>query len=125
MTNIKIKTFEDILAWKKSHKLTLSIYKITEKYPKIEEFGLKQHTRRTAFSVPSNIAEGFKRKSNTDSSRFYNISEGSLEELKYQLLLAKDLGYIGSSDYIDIFELAEETGRLLYGWKKSLQRFKD
>ena len=121
----KINSFIDIKAWQKAHELVLCVYKITENYPKSEEFGLKQHTRKTGLSIPSNIAEGFKRKSNIDSTRFYNISEGSLEELKYQLLLAKDLGYIDKTDYANSLKLAEETGRILCGWKRSLQRFKD
>lgn len=121
---IKVKTFQDIVAWKKAHELVLYVYQITDNYPKCEEFGLKQHTRKTAFSIPSNIAEGFKRKSGIEGIRFYNISEGSLEELKYQLLLGKDLKYISESDYHKILEMAEETGRLLCGWKKAQENYK-
>ena len=80
-------------------------------------FGLVSQSRRCAVSVPSNIAEGFKRSSKNDSVHFYNMSEGSLEELKYQLLLAKDLMYINSEEYETAFGLAEEVGKILNGWK--------
>lgn len=113
-----IKTFREILAWQKAHELTLLVYKLTEKYPKSEEFGLKLQSRRCAVSVGSNIAEGFKRKTKNDSLHFYNISEGSLEELKYQLLLARDLKYIIEDEYNLAITKAEETGRLITGWIK-------
>ena len=115
---VVIKTFKEILAWQKAHQLTLLVYKLTENYPKAEQFGLTIQTRRCAVSVPSNIAEGFKRKSKPDSIHFYNIAEGSLEELKYQLLLAKDLSYISSTEYSGALDLAEEAGRLISGWIK-------
>ena len=113
-----VQKFEDILAWKKSHELALAIYKITENYPKSETFGLVSQMRRCAVSVPSNLAEGFKRRTKSDSVHFYNIAEGSLEELKYQLLLSKDLDYISKDVYDNLKRLCEETGKLMYGWKK-------
>lgn len=119
----KITTFRNIIAWQKAHQLVLYVYTITDDYPKSEEFGLKNHTRKSAISVPSNIAEGFKRKSKADSIHFYNISEGSLEELKYQLLLGKDLGYLTVIKYDRAICLAEETGKTLCGWLKSQKLF--
>ena len=113
-----VKTFKEILAWQKSHELVLMVYTLTAKYPKYELFGLVSQSRRCSVSIPSNIAEGFKRKSKNDSVHFYNIAEGSLEELKYQLLLAKDLQYISSVEYIKALELSEEVGRLINGWIK-------
>ena len=82
-----IKKFTEIIAWQKAHELALFIYLITNKFPRSEEFGLSSQMRRAAVSVPSNIVEGFKRKSVKDGVNFYNIAEGSLEELKYQVLL--------------------------------------
>lgn len=119
----KITTFRDILAWEKAHELTLMVYKLTESFPKCEEFGLKSQIRRATVSIPSNIAEGFKRKSKADSSHFYNIAEASLEEVKYQLLLSRDLKYISSEDYNIATELADETGKILFGWLKSQRIF--
>jgi four helix bundle protein len=71
---MSIKSFQEILAWQKSHALTLEVYRLTAEYPKHEIFGLTSQTRRSSVSVPSNIAEGFRRNSNTESLRFYNIA---------------------------------------------------
>ncbi len=113
-----IKTFKEILAWQKSHQLTLLIYEFTSKYPKHELFGLVSQSRRCAVSIPSNIAEGFKRKTKNDSVHFYNIAESSLEELKYQILLAKDLKYIDNNEYEKVYNLSEDVGKLINGWIK-------
>ncbi len=113
-----IKTFKEIVAWQKSHELVLLVYKLTTEYPKHELFGLTSQSRRCAVSIPSNIAEGFKRKTKNDSVHFYNISESSLEELKYQLLLAKDLKYMSEAEYQKALILSEEVGRLINGWIK-------
>ena len=69
------------------------------------------------FSVPSNIAEGYKRKSKQDSIHFYVIAESSLEELRYQLLLSRDLKYISEKEYTDAEALAETVGKVIHGWK--------
>ncbi|MBI2552548.1 four helix bundle protein [Candidatus Uhrbacteria bacterium] len=114
-----VKTFNDIIAWQKAHELALAVYRITEKFPKTEIFGLVSQMRRCGVSIPSNIAEGFKRKSKNDSVHFYNIAEGSLEELKYQLLLSSDLGYISKEVYQQMSAIADETGKLLNGWKRA------
>jgi len=113
-----IKRFEELLAWQKSHNFVLEVYKITNDFPKIEEFGLKSQLRRAVVSIPSNVVEGFKRKGLNDSCHFYNISQGSLEECKYQLRLARDLGYINNAKYDNIIILADEVGKLLHGWIK-------
>ncbi len=114
-----IKSFHEIKAWEKSHALVFEVYRLTEKYPKTEIFGLTNQTRRCAVSVPSNIVEGYRRKSKNDSLHFYNISQGSLEELRYQLLLAHDLCYVADFEYVIVNTLVEETSKLLNGWVKS------
>jgi four helix bundle protein len=114
-----IYSFRELIVWQKAHALVLEIYRIAEKFPKSELFGISLQMRRCAVSVPSNLAEGFKRQSPRDCRRFYNIAEGSLEELKYQLILAHDLRYLESDDYDSIENLADEVGRLIAGWKKS------
>ena len=113
-----IQNFQDIKAWQKSHALTLFVYKLTENYPKHELFGLVSQSRSAAVSVPSNIVEGFRRKGKNDTLHFYNIAQLSLEELKYQLLLANDLGYINLEKYREVLGLAEESSKLLSGWIK-------
>lgn len=116
---MSINTFKDIVAWQKAHLFTLEIYKITKTFPRIEDYNLTSQMRRCAVSVPSNIAEGFARKSLSDSKRFYIIAEGSLEELKYQLLLSKDLNYTKESIYNKLNNQAEEVSKLLSSWKRS------
>ena len=95
-----ITNFQDLIVWKKSHQLVLEVYKLTEKYPKHELFGLVSQTRRASVSVPSNIVEGFKKRTKKDTLHFCNIADCSLEELKYDLILAKDLKYISEQEFI-------------------------
>jgi four helix bundle protein len=95
---MSIQTFQNIKAWQKSHALILSVYRLTEDYLKHELFSLVSQSRRAAVSIPSNIAEGFRRNGKNDSLHFYNMAQGSLEELRYQMLLAKDLKYIKCSN---------------------------
>ena len=118
----EIKTFRDLRVWQKAHILVVFIYEVTKKFPKNEEYGLVSQMRRAAISVACNIVEGFKRKSLKDSLSFYNISESSLEELKYQLLISKDLRYINSKTYQIGVEKCDETGKLLNAWIKSQKR---
>lgn len=91
------KSFQDLIVWQKAHHFVLSIYKFTEYFPKSETYGLTLQLKRAAVSIPSNIAEGFKKKTKPDKARFMNIAQGSLEECRYYLILAKDLGYGDSS----------------------------
>jgi four helix bundle protein len=77
-----MKTFKELKVWEKSHNLVLNIYKLTQKFPSEEKFGLVSQLRRSASSVPTNIAEGFKRNSLKDYLHFLNLSESSLEETK-------------------------------------------
>ena len=120
-----IKKFTELKVWQKAHELVLLTYKLTRKYPDEEKFSLVSQSRRAAVSVAANIAEGFKKRSKKDSLNFYNISEGSLEELKYHFLLAKDLKYLGEQDYLIVDSLCEEVGKLLNGWIRSQRNFCD
>ncbi len=90
----KILHFRQLDVWKEAHKLVLMVYEVTKKYPSDERFGLVSQMRRAAVSIPANIAEGFKRVGLRDKARFYNISEGSLEEIKYFFILSKDLVHL-------------------------------
>ncbi|MBU0727204.1 four helix bundle protein [Patescibacteria group bacterium] len=111
-----MKTFRDIVAWQKSYQLVLAIYKYTANFPRSEEFGLKSQLRRAAVSIISNIAEGFKRKGKKDSLRFYNQSQASLEEVKCQLMLSFDLGYLDEKKYSSLDQMSDEAGKVLHGW---------
>ena len=104
------KTFRDLTVWKKAHQWVLEIYRFTDSFLKVEQFGLTSQLRRAAISIPANIAEGFKRRGNPDKARFYNIAQGSIEECRYYLILARDLGY-GDTNMLE--ENLEEVSRLL------------
>ena len=86
--------FKNLEIWKRSHKLTLAIYKATQQFPKEEMFGLTSQIRRAVSSIPTNIAEGCGRRTNAELANFLNIASGSASEVEYEILLAKDLGYI-------------------------------
>ncbi len=112
---------DKLVVWQKAHELVLNIYKITKDFPKDEQFGLASQIKRAAVSVPCNIVEGKARGSNKDYKRFLLIARGSLEELKYQMLLARDLEYINNNTYENALKLAKEVGRLLNGLMKKLE----
>ncbi len=92
------KSFEDLIVWQKSHALVLAVYRDSMDFPKSEMYGLRSQLRRAIVSVPANIAEGFRKRSKPDKARFLNIAQGSLEEARYYLILAKDLGYLKKDD---------------------------
>ncbi len=115
----KIRSFRDLDAWKQAHKLTLKVYKITEKFPKEEVYGLTAQTRRAAVSIISNIAEGFSRYYYKDKLRFYYNSRGSLSELQTQLIIAKDLDFIIEEEFGNIWEQMEKVSAILNGLIKA------
>ena len=116
---MKAKKFEDLIVWQKSHQFVLEIYKMTQHFPRQEVFGLVSQIRRSAVSVAANLAEGFKRKGKADKIRFFNISQGSLEEVRYYLILANDLDYADTKQLkIDL----DEIGRMLDAYIKSITR---
>ena len=90
------RTFEDLIVWQKAHAYVIDVYRLSGRFPREETYGLTAQLRRAAVSVPANIAEGFKRRGLTDKARFMNIAEASLEESRYYLRLARDLGNTGT-----------------------------
>jgi len=116
----KVNTFKDLIVWEKSHQLTLEIYKTSLKFPSDEKYGLISQMRRAAYSVPANIVEGHSRKSKKEFLQFLNIAKGSLEELKYFIILCNDLKYIDNQKRIFLEEKAEEVSMILYSFTKSL-----
>lgn len=114
-----IKSFTELKVWQKAHELVIMIYKLTSKFPNDEKFGLSSQMRRAAISVASNIVEGFRRYFNKVSANFYDIADGSLEELKYQLLLSKDLKYLSDHEYNQAISLSEEVSKMLRSWIKT------
>lgn len=115
---MKAKTFQELVVWQKSHQFVLRIYKTTQSFPRNELFGLVSQIRRAAVSVPANIAEGFKRKGRADKVRLFNISQASLEEVRYYLILANDLCYVDTKSLLTDLD---EIGRLLHAYIKSMR----
>lgn len=111
------KSFEDLVVWQKAHAWVLAVYKLSEGFPAKENFALTSQLRRAAMSVPANIAEGFKKRGLRDKARFFNIAQGSLEESRYFLILARDLGY---ADVTEAAQQLEEVSRLLEAYNSRI-----
>jgi four helix bundle protein len=112
-----VRSFRQLIVWQRGHDLVLAAYKVAAAMPRHEQFGLASQLRQAVVSVPANIAEGFGRSSSADKARILNIAQGSLEEVKYFLLLARDLRYDFDPSVAD---LAEEVGRLLGAYRRQV-----
>lgn len=119
-TKGKVVTFRDLKVWQKAHSLVLEIYKLTRDFPNEEKYGLTAQIRRSVASIATNIVEGHRRNGKKDFLHFLNLSDGSLEETKYHLMLSKDLGYISEEKFDNISSMADEVGRMLFGFRRSL-----
>ena len=112
-----MRAFRKIVAWQKADDLVVRIYELTKSFPKSELFGLTSQIRRAAVSVAANIAEGFRKTGKPDKCRYMNISQGSLEECRYYLILSRDLGY---SDIQGLMCQLEEVSKLLEAYSKAI-----
>jgi four helix bundle protein len=110
MDRIPAQSFQDLVVWQKAHQFVLSVYNYSDYFPQKEIYGLTSQFRRAAVSIAANIAEGFKKKERSDQARFLNIAQGSLEECRYYLVLANDLGY---GDNPELLPKLEEVSELL------------
>ena len=108
-----MRDFRQIRVWAKAHSLTLEIYKTTAQFPREELYGLTSQLRRAAASIPANIAEGFGRGGNAELARFLQIGMGSAFEVEYHALLAKDLGFLGSTAHDRLESQIVEVKRML------------
>ena len=111
------RTFRDLIVWQKAHEFALATYAFTAAFPRIETYGLSSQMRRAAVSIPANIAEGFRKRGRADKARFMNMAEGSIEESRYYLILAQDLGY-GPTDVL--MNLLEEVSRLINAYARAI-----
>ena len=117
-----LKNFKELNVWQKSYDLCLVIYKVTKKYPKEEIYGLVSQLRRVAVSIPSNIAEGYGRKTTSDYLRFLYIAYGSVSELETQIMISGDLDYIKEGVLTEIRDNITEVERMLKGLINSLEK---
>ncbi len=116
-TRSPAKSFQDLIVWQKAHGFVLAIYEASRSFPGEERFGLTSQLRRAAISIPANIAEGFRKQSKADKARYLNIAEGSLEECRYYLILARDLDYFKDSN---LWDASEEVARLLNAYRSAI-----
>jgi len=117
MNRAPAKTFQDLIVWQKAHQFVLAVYRFTEGFPRSEVYGLTAQFRRAAISIAANIAEGFKKKGKADKAHFMNISQGSLEECRYYLILAKDLEY---GDSQPLSSQLEEVSKILEAYPAAI-----
>jgi len=116
-----LRTFKDLKVWQKSYNLCLKVYGLSKQLPRDERYELSSQLRRAAVSVPSNVAEGYSRKTTNDYLRFLWIASGSLGELETQLLLSKDLGLCHESEVAPVIEATAEVERMLRALIRSLE----
>lgn len=118
----KIKKFEDIESWKSARKLTNEIYKATSTGGFVRDFGLKDQIRRASVSILSNIAEGFERGNDNEFAYFLGIAKGSTGEVRAQLYVALDQGYLSAGSFEQLSTIAIEIGELLSGFIRYLKQ---
>ena len=118
----KVEKFEDLIAWQKARKLTNEIYKATQRGKFAADYSLKDQIRRAAVSSMSNMAEGFERGGLVEFQRFLAIAKGSCAELRTQLYVALDVGYLDSSSFDSLMTQAVEVGRIIGGLRASVAR---
>ncbi len=117
MSRLPAKNFQELVVWRKAHGFVLDAYALSRNFPREELYGLTSQLRRAAVSVPANIAEGFRKKGQSDKARFFNIAQGSLEECRYYLILARDLKY---GDTQELMQRLEEVSRLLTSYSRAV-----
>ena len=117
--NKPAQSFRDLIVWQKAYEFVLRTYELTKHFPRDEQYCLIPQLRRAAISIPANIAEGFKKRGIADKNRFFNTSQGSVEECRYYLILGDDLGY-GRCTALE--PVLEEVSRLLVSYSKAVAR---
>lgn len=116
-----VQDFRKLKVWEKAHLLALEAYRATASFPDTERYGLTSQIRRSAASIPANIAEGCGRSGPAELGRFLQIAMGSASELEYHLLLARDLGFLEGATYAELADAVVEVKRMLGGFVKRLR----
>jgi four helix bundle protein len=116
-----MRDFRELVVWQKSHVLTLKIYKASQSFPRDELYGLTSQIRRSASSIPTNIAEGCGRSSDNEFHRFLIIALGSISELEYQLILTRDLGYLPVEQYESLQAKTNEVKKITITFIRKLK----
>lgn len=121
----KVERFEDLIAWQKARQLTAEIYRITAHGEFAKDFGLRDQIRRAAVSVMSNIAEGFDRGSRGEFHQYLVVAKASCAEVRSQLYVAQDVGYIVQEVFINLYGSTNELSRILGGLRAAVQKQRD
>ena len=116
----RISSFEQMKVWQEAHALVLRIFEVTPRIPPEQQEGLAAMMERAAIDVPKSIAEGFKRRGSRNKAHYYNLSQASLESLRYMLILCRDLKY--EIDYDDLAYRGDQVSRMLDGLVRSMTR---
>ncbi|CAN5145083.1 hypothetical protein BH11BAC6_BH11BAC6_04740 [soil metagenome] len=111
-----MRNFKELSVWQRSHQLVLKIYLCTKKFPPDELYGITSQLRRSASSVPTNIAEGCGRNSDAEMKRFLTIACGSCSEMEYQIMLSNELGYISVDMYTELTNEITEIRKMIYAF---------
>ncbi|HVN75731.1 MAG TPA: four helix bundle protein [Thermoanaerobaculaceae bacterium] len=119
-----MRRFTELKVWERSHQLVLKVCQLTAGFPRSEVFGLTSQLRRASVSVPANIAEGAKRRSQRDFAHFINVAEGSLSEVEYLLALSRDLGYVSAADVEQTLGETTQVLRMLASLRRAVERSK-
>ena len=119
---MKIENFEDIESWKEARLLVKEVYKL---FINLKDYGFRDQIQRAAVSIMSNIAEGFERAGRAEFHQFLVIAKGSCAEVRSQLYVALDVGYISKAEFDNVHDMAIETGRIIGGLRASLKKPKN
>jgi four helix bundle protein len=121
----KVDRFEDLIAWQKARSLTCRIYESTRRGSWAKDFGLSSQIQRAAVSIMSNVAEGFERGRRAEFHQFLSTAKASCAEVRSQLYVALDAGYLNPEEFETLLTQAEEVGRIIGGLRASVERQRD
>ena len=117
-----VRRFEDLIAWQKARHLTRQVYELTRRGSWAKDFGLSSQIQRASVSIMSNIAEGFERKRHGEFHQFLSVAKASCAEVRSQLYVALDVGYVSPSEFEALLAQAEEVGRIIGGLRAAVRR---
>ena len=118
----RLTSYKDLHVWQRSMDLVVEIYRLVKKLPKEETYALSDQMHRAAISIPSNISEGYSRKSTSEYLNFLSIANGSRTELETQLLICKRIQYLSDTETEEAFALIDEIGKMLYRIMNNLKK---
>jgi len=118
----KIERFEDLIAWQKARELTRVIYQVSQRGAFAKDFGLSAQIQRAAVSIMANIAEGFERGGRGEFHQFLSTAKASCAEVRSQLYVAFDVGYLGQAEFEQLLAQAEEVARIVGGLRVAVQK---